>query len=120
MRRRHMEIETSQLDISEQRKSIIQWLLDSDPSIRWQSMRDLTDESDEVVAIARSLVAHEGWGARLLDLQASDGQWGGGPYIYPGWISTTDTLLLLRDLGVDPTSEEARRAIGLVRDNSVW
>jgi hypothetical protein len=83
-------------------------------------MRDLMDESPEVVADERSRVASEGWGSRLLDLQAPDGQWGGGPYVSPGWISTTDTVLLLRELGLDPTSERARRAIGLVRDKSSW
>lgn len=96
--------------------TVMEWLLDSDPSIRWQVMRDLLGEPDDVVAAERSRVASEGWGARLLDLQAPDGQWGGGPYVCPGWISTTDTLLLLRDLGLDPTSERAQRAIGLVCD----
>jgi hypothetical protein len=83
-------------------------------------MRDLMNESDEVVARERSRIASEGWGARLLDLQGPDGHWGGGPYIFPGWISTTDTLLLLRDLGLDSTSERARKAIGLVRDHGTW
>lgn len=101
-------------------KSVIHWLLDSDPSIRWQVLRDLLRESGEVVAAERSRVASEGWGARLLGLQDPDGQWGGAPYVCPGWIATTDTLLLLRDLGLDPASEEARKAIGLVRDNSTW
>jgi hypothetical protein len=83
-------------------------------------MRDLMHESREVVAGERSRVASEGWGYRLLNLQAPDGHWGGGAYVCPGWISTTDTLLMLRDLGLDPTSEPARRAIGLVRDNCTW
>jgi hypothetical protein len=83
-------------------------------------MLDLTGESDEIVAGERSRVASEGWGARLLDLQAPDGQWGGGAYCFPGWISTTDTLLLLRDLGLDPASERARKAIELVREKSTW
>ncbi len=104
----------------EARESVIQWLLDSDPSIRWQVMRELIDEPGEVVAAERSRVAAEGWGVRLLNLQGSDGQWGGGAYIFPGWTSTTDTLLLLRDLGLDSTSERARRAVALVRDNSTW
>jgi hypothetical protein len=98
----------------------MEWLLDSDPSIRWQVMRDLMGETDEVVAAERLRVASEGWGARLLDLQGPDGHWGGGAYVSPGWISTTDTLLQLRDLGLDPTSERARLAIGLVRDNCTW
>ena len=104
----------------EPRKSLIEWLLDSDPSIRWQVMRDLMDESGEAIAAERSRVASDGWGARLLDLQGPDGNWGGGPYIFPGWISTTDTLLLLRDQGLDPASERVRKAIGLVRYNSDW
>jgi hypothetical protein len=54
---------------AEQWKAIINWLLDSDPSIRWQVMRDLTDESDEIVAYERSRIASEGWGSPLLDLQ---------------------------------------------------
>jgi hypothetical protein len=97
---------------------VIEWLLDSDPSIRWQVMRDLMDQSDEAVARERSRIASEGWGSRLLHLQGSDGHWSGGAYMYPGWISTTDTLALLRDLGLDPASERARRAIALVRDNT--
>ena len=115
-----MATKTRQREVPEPRKSVIRWLLDSDPSIRWQVMRDLLDESGEVVAAERSRIGSEGWGFRLLDLQGPDGQWGGFPYVCPGWISTTDTLLLLRDLGLDPTREQARRAVGLVRDKSTW
>lgn len=97
--------------------SVINWLLDSDPSIRWQVMRDLMDESPDVVAAERSRVACEGWAARLLDLQGPDGQWAGGTF-RPHWTSTFYTLLLLRDLGLDPASERARRAIGLVRETN--
>src|SRR5216683_2499941 len=96
--------------------SVIEWLLDSDPSIRWQVMRDLTAESDATVASERSRVAAEGWGARLLDLQGSDGHWGGAAFVPRAWTSTQDTLQLLRDLGADPTSDRVRRAIGQVRD----
>ena len=55
----------------------IDWLLDSDPAIRWQVMRDLMREPADVVAAERSRIATEGWGARLLALQAPDGRWGG-------------------------------------------
>jgi hypothetical protein len=99
--------------------NVIEWLLDSDPAIRWQVMRDLTDAPAEDVAAERARVAHEGWGARLLALQGDDGQWGGGTY-FPEWTSTTTTLLLLRQFGLDPASDEARRAIDLVRANSRW
>ncbi len=91
------------------RMSVIEWLLDSDPSIRWQVMRDLIAESDATVARERSRVAAEGWGARLLDLQGSDGHWGGAAFVPHAWISTQDTLQLLRDLGVDPTSDRVRQ-----------
>lgn len=53
--------------------NVMRWLLDSDPAIRWQTMRDLTDESDERVAAERSRIASEGWGAALLAFQAPDG-----------------------------------------------
>jgi hypothetical protein len=97
---------------------VLEWLLDSDPSIRWQVMRDLNDAPASVVATERSRVAREGWGARLLALQAEDGQWGGGSYS-PKWTSTTYTLLLLRHLGVDPADSRVRSAIGRVRDQVV-
>jgi hypothetical protein len=96
-------------------ESVIQWLLDSDPSIRWQVMRDLVNESPEVVAAERTRVALEGWGCRLLDVQGPNGQWAGDTF-WPHWTSTFYTMLFLRDLGIDPASERARRAIGLVRD----
>jgi hypothetical protein len=100
--------------------NVTEWLLDSDPSIRWQVMRDLTNEPDAVVAAERSRVAVEGWGARLLGLQEPDGNWGGGPWVFQSWASTMETLLLLRELGLDPASPQARKAIGLVRDKSDW
>jgi hypothetical protein len=95
------------------------WLLDSDPAIRWQVMRDLTAASEADVAAERARVAREGWGARLIALQAPDGQWGGGT-LFPVWTSTAWTLMLLRDFGLDPTCAEARRAVALVRANSRW
>jgi transcriptional regulator with XRE-family HTH domain len=171
---------------------VTEWLLDSDPSIRWQVMRDLTNDPAEAVAAERSRIATEGWGAHLLSLQGEKGQWGRGvlesskvapdgvpdaatrklllegygvtveefagyldldpalisaweegdpeaaeedidgylnalrslfisfgTYV-PKWVSTTYTLQLLRDLGLDPKSEQAVRAVSLVRDNSRW
>jgi len=99
--------------------AILDWLLDADPSIRWQVMRDLTDAPPDVVTAERARVAVEGWGARLLDQQRADGNWGDG-IATRLWWSNLYTLLFLRDLGVDPTSERSRRAIGLVRNNVTW
>lgn len=99
--------------------SVIRWLLDSDPSIRWQAMRDLTDAPDEEVAAERARVATEGAGARVLALQVPDGRWGGAAW-NRGWDSTMHVLSLLREMGLDPESSEARRAVGLVRDRVTW
>jgi len=98
--------------------SVIDWLLDSDPAIRWQAMRDLTDAPADQVAAERARVATEGWGARLLALRREDGLWDVGT---PGteWISLL-ALLMLRDMGLDASSQEARNAIALVRDNATW
>ena len=99
--------------------TVIDWLLDSDPSIRWQVMRDLTGAPAREVAAERARVATEGLGARLLALQADDGRWGGAAW-NRGWNSTMHVLMLLRDLGLDPASDQARRAVGLVRDRVTW
>lgn len=98
---------------------VIDWLMEGDPAIRWQVMADLTDQPLDMVDAERARMATEGWGARLLALQGDDGQWGGGTYS-PKWVSTTYTLLLLRHLGLDPGSDQARHAIGLVRDKVRW
>jgi hypothetical protein len=99
--------------------SVIQWLLDSDPSIRWQVMRDLLDTPAGEVAGERARIATEGAGARLLALQAADGRWSGAAW-NRGWDSTMHVLSLLRELGLHPASAEARRAVGLVRDRVTW
>ena len=65
--------------------SVIDWLLDGDPSIRWQVMRDLSDAAPSEVAAERARVATEGWGGQLLGLQGPDGLWDGGTY-RAGWV----------------------------------
>jgi len=108
----------------------LDWLLDSDPSIRWQVLRDLAGAPADAVAAERDRVATSGWGARLLALRDRDGQWAGGA-CFPGpdrasgapgqpWTSTLHTLELLRDFGLDPSSKEAVETIALVRDNCKW
>ena len=82
-------------------------------------MRDLTDAPADEVAAERARVATEGAGARLLALQAPDGRWGGAAW-NRGWDSTMHVLTLLREMGLDPASDEARRAVGLVRDRVTW
>jgi hypothetical protein len=98
---------------------VIAWLLDGDSAIRWQVMRDLTGTPAEVFGVERLRVGSEGWGARLLDQQRPDGQWGDGVDA-PFWWSNLYTLLFLRDLGLDPASARARAAIDLVRSRVTW
>jgi hypothetical protein len=112
--------------------AVIDWLLDSDPAIRWQVLRDLVHAPAEVVAAERARVATEGWGSTLLSLQGEDGQWAGGA-CFPAqsfnwraddqgqpWTSTLPTLQLLLNFGIDPASERVRRAVALVRDHCRW
>lgn len=108
----------------------IDWLLDGDPAIRWQTLRDLTDSSSGEVVSERGRVSVEGWGAELLARQDADGHWDGGTY-RPGWVDeskpffdawtgTHFSLQLLREFGLDPDSPESRRAVDLVRENVRW
>jgi hypothetical protein len=98
---------------------VIQWLSDSDPSIRWQVMQDLICASAEDVAAERARVAAEGAGATLLALQGTDGRWSSAAWSR-GWNSTMHVLMLLRDMGLDPASDQACRAVNLVRDRVTW
>lgn len=107
---------------------VIAWLLDSDPSIRWQVMRDLENAPAGEVAAERARIATEGWGARLLSLRDPDGQWAGGACFpaersdQPGqpWTSTLPTLDLLQSFGLDPHSEQAREMTAKVAANCRW
>jgi hypothetical protein len=99
------------------RPAHIKWLLDSDPAIRWQVMRDLTGEAPEAIAAERSRVATEGWGAQLLARQSPAGDWGGGRK----WdLITLWSLVVLKDLGLDPASKQARRMIDRVDKKLVF
>jgi len=99
--------------------AVVDWLLDADPAIRWQVMRDVTHEPADVVAAERSRVATDGWGAHLLGLQSSDGLWGGNAFSQDR-SDTFHVLELLRRLGVDPASAEAETALDRVRTHVTW
>jgi hypothetical protein len=108
---------------------VIDWLLESDPAIRWQVLRDLKDASPGEVAAEQARVEREGWGARLLALEGADGLWDGGacfPAAYTGgepgqpWTATMHTLQTLQILGLDPSGQAARRAIALVAEHGRW
>src|SRR5579862_3711018 len=96
-----MTIKAPRQESPEPREAVIRWLLDSDPSIRWQVMRDLIGAPAEEVAAERARVVTEGAGSRLLALQGADGSWAGAAW-NRGWDSTMHVLSLLRELGLDP------------------
>jgi hypothetical protein len=110
--------------------TVLDWLLDSDPALRWQVLRDLNDAPPEAVAAERARVATEGWAAQLLALRADDGQWAGGacfPADFRGdfsqgqpWTSTFPTLSLLQEFGVDPNAQAVLDTVALVRKNCRW
>src|SRR5919106_9318 len=112
--------------------SMINWLLDSYPSIRWQVRRDLLDTPESEWTAERAKVETEGWGARLLSCQDKDGQWAGGAFVPAGfdprewsergqpWTATTFSLSQLREFGLDPKSDRARRTVELIGTNARW
>ncbi len=100
-------------------QSVIGWLLDADPSIRWQVMRDVVHAPSADIEAERARVATEGSGARLLALQGEDGRWGGAAW-NRGFDSTMHVLMLLRELGLEPESEAARVALARVRESVTW
>ena len=88
--------------------SVVEWLLDGDPAVRWQVHADLLGSDKETVRKERKKVTTEGWGAKLLELQDEAGTWAKGLYS-PKWTSTTYTLLLLKSLGLDPDNRKAQK-----------
>jgi hypothetical protein len=110
------------------RPAVLKWLLDSDPAIRWQVMRDLTGEFPNAIAAERSRVACEGWGSQLLARQSPSGKWSGSPR---GWrddlpkehrdlIITLYSLVALMELGLDANSQQARTMMDRVEKRLVF
>jgi hypothetical protein len=110
------------------RSAHLKWLLDSDPAIRWQVMRDLSDESPQAIAAERSRVATVGWGAQLLARQSLSGKWSGSPRAWRDdlpkehrdLIITLYSLVALMDLGLDPASQQACTMINRVDERLVF
>ena len=108
---------------------VVEWLLDADPSIRWQVLSDLTAAAPDEIEAERARVEQEGWGARLLALEDPDGLWAGGAYMpadfkgeEPGqpWTATMHTLQTLQALGLDPASRSAQETVSLIAENGRW
>lgn len=99
--------------------ALLRWMLETDPTLRWQVERDLVGEPREVWEATRARIATEGFGAALLARQDADGRWAGGAY-FPAdfdfhgpeaaegagqpWTATTWTLSTLRDWGLDASA----------------
>jgi len=99
--------------------SVLAWLLEGDPSVRWQVLRDLAGASGKDVERERERVATQGWGAQLLAQQDPDGRWAGALYS-PKWTSTTYTLLLLQRLGLPAGNPQALAGCRQVWDGAQY
>jgi hypothetical protein len=112
--------------------AVIAWLCATDASLRWQVMRDLLDAPQDAWQAARALVETSGWGARPLAAQDADGQWAGGAFVPAGftealwqaegqpWTTTCFALQQLREYGLDPASDAARRTVALIGAHARW
>jgi hypothetical protein len=98
--------------------NVIEWLLDSDPAIHWQAMRDLTDASTEAIALERDRIAHEGIGAEILSQQRPDGSWRRDDA--PAWLTTLFTMQLLRATGIDPGDVAVKDAVSRLETGLRW
>jgi hypothetical protein len=96
----------------------IDWLLSSDPAIRWQALRDLTDASPEEIAAERARVPREGLGSAILARQESDGSWRRSDA--PVWLPTLFTFLLLRATGVNPSAPAVEVAVLRAETSLRW
>ncbi len=96
----------------------IDWLLDSDPAIGWQAMRDLTDADPAAIAAERGRVAREGIGGEILACQGPDGPWHCAGK--PDWLPTLYTMLLLRATGVDPADPVVESAVSRAGAGFRW
>jgi hypothetical protein len=110
--------------VTQNSDNAISWLLDGDPAIRWQVLRDVIGMADVAVERERRQIARTGWGARLLEKQDAEGTWAGGlssdgGLYSPKWISTTYTMLLLRDFGLVATNRQARKACALLLEQGM-
>lgn len=99
--------------------NVIAWLMEGDPSIRWQTQRDLLNLPPLAYQPERTKVSTAGWGARLLALQDAEGKWAGGMY-QPKWTSSTYTMLTLRQLGLAPEDPHAQKTCRLFLEQGFY
>jgi hypothetical protein len=96
----------------------ITWLLESDPAIRWQTIRDLTDATPAAIKAERARCTQEGIGAEILARQGTDGAWHRADA--PDWLPTLFTMQLLRATGVDPAEPRVESAVARLQAGFRW
>ena len=96
----------------------LEWLLNSEPAVRWQAVRDLTDGPAEAIAAERAEVPHKGVAATILRSQHPDGSW--RRENAPAWLTTLFTMQLLRYTGIDPTDPAAEAAVARLETGLRW
>jgi hypothetical protein len=95
------------------------WLMQGDPAIRWQVMRDLISASPQEIEQERRKTLQKGWGKRLLAKQDDSGLFAGALYS-PKWISTTYSLLLLRRIGIPPHTPQIQSSCKQLLENGLY
>ncbi len=100
-------------------KNILNWLLNGDPSIRWQTLQGFTNSSQNKIFSERKKIASEGWGAKLLSYQQQDGKWADSLYSRK-WISTTYTMMLLKNLGLLPGHKQVIKACKVLLEEGLY
>lgn len=100
-------------------KALIEWLLAGDPAIVFQTHRDLLESDGEVLLGLQEQIHTTGWGAQFLSKRDEQtAMWGKGAYS-PKWVSTTYTLLDLKNLGIRPQLPEYIESSTLILDR-LW
>lgn len=94
------------------------WLLDSDPAIRWQASRDLTDASPPAIAAERARIPRDGIGAKILASQGADGAWHRPDE--PDWLPTLVSMQLLRLTEADAADPLVSAAIQRLQGGFRW
>ncbi len=98
---------------------IIKWLMLGDPSIQFQTARDLLDITGEELVVLQEPIQYTGWGSKFLSFQEDSGIWGGGFYS-PKWISTHYTLMTLMELGLPENNSQAKKGVKTLLEHGFY
>ena len=90
-------------------KQIIEWLLEGDISIQFQTQRDLLGNHKPNL---QKRIENEGWGKAFLSKRNTHGHWG-KRYYEPKWISSHYTLLDLKNLNINPKQKDIQECLQL-------